>query len=1053
MNLDSEKLTMKYFIDCFNQLTGHHPFDWQEKLFHKFCNGEFPEACDIPTGLGKTNVIAIWLIALGFQLKDKDRKIPLRLVYVVDRRVIVDQAMVEAENFLKKLKAALSDTTNQLSDTTNQLYELAKVFQESSFTGKDEVIALSTLRGQKADNREWCLDPSRPAIIIGTVDMIGSRLLFTGYGKVGINHRSLQAGLLGQDTMIVIDEAHLSPVFVGTLMEVKNSIKQSEMIRPFEVMLLSATLKSENPLRIDEEIECLNSFAEARLNAKKKIEWLAFDQQKKAKEDKPANYNEINQALAERLIERAVEYESGEPKSIMIFVQTVDLVNLIAEKLSEKLAEMAIQKLSSEEASDKKKTDKFSENIRESRILKMTGEMRSYERDGKNLIESPKFKAFLPREKGRLAPERTTYLIATSCAEVGVDLDADHGLCDLSTLDSMIQRIGRINRFGAHAEDSIITVLLDEKAIKAKESELSKEKERKSLIETLSDEIKALEAEKITKEQKKAHQAKLKKIKDEKKTLEKSGIKPDDEFKNIQPVKEKIFYTWKAFKAKVDSDDKINASPLALRDLLVANQDALPDEPVRPPLDAARIDDWAMTSLKQSEYPRPLVHYWLRGVIADESRQTTLVWRVDLDDFVTTETIPKEEAKTAIELATTIRIQPNERATLATFRAEELLFEIAKKNPKNLIVVIDPSGEATAYPLEKIAKDKKKFFERTNVSFSTIILPCQVGGLDKDGNPLDKLPKEVTKVDDVVGAEWSRFQIIRKSAEQFLIRPFAQRNDEIEGEKSYKTWWAALRTIKENGVCKNSKALEFAFATEEETNQGEDKKAKTYIAYFFNPKADKVEEAKKTSLEADAFLPDEDDEITSLSYPAELTVNRHNSDVGTKARDLAIKIGLPDEFTELLAAAGLRHDIGKAREWWQKAIGNRDYKPDEIETALAKSRPDVKSFDHGFNEGYRHEFGSLVETLDETELENHDLILHLIAAHHGYARPHFPERAFDRNLPKSESRNIAHEVMLRFNRLQKKYGWWQLAYLEAVLKAADALASRDFSKSQSGGNS
>jgi hypothetical protein len=38
--------------------------------------------------------------------------------------------------------------------------------------------------------------------------------------------------------------------------------------------------------------------------------------------------------------------------------------------------------------------------------------------------------------------------------------------------------------------------------------------------------------------------------------------------------------------------------------------------------------------------------------------------------------------------------------------------------------------------------------------------------------------------------------------------------------------------------------------------------------------------------------------------------------------------------------------------------------------------------------------------------------------------------------------------MLRFNRLQRQYGWWQLAYLEAVLKAADAMASRDFSRGE-----
>ena len=35
------------------------------------------------------------------------------------------------------------------------------------------------------------------------------------------------------------------------------------------------------------------------------------------------------------------------------------------------------------------------------------------------------------------------YLVTTAAGEVGVDLDADHAVMDLATLDSMIQRIGR----------------------------------------------------------------------------------------------------------------------------------------------------------------------------------------------------------------------------------------------------------------------------------------------------------------------------------------------------------------------------------------------------------------------------------------------------------------------------------------------------------------------------------------------------------------------------------------------------------------------------------
>lgn len=86
---------------------------------------------------------------------------------------------------------------------------------------------------------------------------------------------------------------------------------------------------------------------------------------------------------------------------------------------------------------------------------------------------------------------------------------------------------------------------------------------------------------------------------------------------------------------------------------------------------------------------------------------------------------------------------------------------------------------------------------------------------------------------------------------------------------------------------------------------------------------------------------------------------------------------------------------------------------------------------------------------NEDSLKNHlerDLILHLVAAHHGYARPYFPKEAFDAKYPKAKNEEIAIKTMYRFVKLHRKYGWWQLAYLEALLKSADALASRDFDR-------
>src|SRR5207302_11171008 len=103
-----------------------------------FRAGKFPSSCNLPTGLGKTLVVAIWLIALA----SHPDVLPRRLVYVVNRRTVVDQTTDEVE----KLRANLPKLHSSLG-----------------------LLALSTLRGQFADNREWSADPSRPAVICSPV--------------------------------------------------------------------------------------------------------------------------------------------------------------------------------------------------------------------------------------------------------------------------------------------------------------------------------------------------------------------------------------------------------------------------------------------------------------------------------------------------------------------------------------------------------------------------------------------------------------------------------------------------------------------------------------------------------------------------------------------------------------------------------------------------------------------------------------------------------------------------------------------------------------------
>src|SRR5581483_824785 len=120
------------------------PFPWQQDLLAKFVAGDIPDALDIPTGLGKTAVMAIWLVA-----RICSANVPRRLVYVVDRRVVVDQATTVARG-LRRFVEERVDIMTRL--------------------GIRDGLPISTLRGQYVDNREWLENPASPAVIVGTVD-------------------------------------------------------------------------------------------------------------------------------------------------------------------------------------------------------------------------------------------------------------------------------------------------------------------------------------------------------------------------------------------------------------------------------------------------------------------------------------------------------------------------------------------------------------------------------------------------------------------------------------------------------------------------------------------------------------------------------------------------------------------------------------------------------------------------------------------------------------------------------------------------------------------
>jgi CRISPR-associated endonuclease/helicase Cas3 len=120
----------------------------------------------------------------------------------------------------------------------------------------------------------------------------------------------------------------------------------------------------------------------------------------------------------------------------------------------------------------------------------------------------------------------------------------------------------------------------------------------------------------------------------------------------------------------------------------------------------------------------------------------------------------------------------------------------------------------------------------------------------------------------------------------------------------------------------------------------------------------------------------------------------------------------------------------------------------------------------GLPRGYRHEAASLA--LLETEPEaleaanDPDLVRHLVASHHGAARPFLPPIDDDDvavairwdglDLSGSARHGLWHigsGVGERFWSLVRRCGWYGLAYLEAILRLADHRCSE--SEAQRGG--
>jgi CRISPR-associated endonuclease/helicase Cas3 len=201
------------FARWFDEAFGRPAYAWQTAL------GDVPDpghrVLRIPTGFGKTHgVLGAWLF---HRVVRGDKRWPLRLVWTLPMRTLVEQTEAETRWILAKL--GMGGT-------------------QGSQVGK---VGAHVLMGG-ADSGPWHLHPEVPAVLIGTQDMLLSRALNRGYGAARARW-PVDFGLLSQDTLWVLDEVQLMGVGFATALQLAAFRRESPGMRPTHTWAMSATLQ------------------------------------------------------------------------------------------------------------------------------------------------------------------------------------------------------------------------------------------------------------------------------------------------------------------------------------------------------------------------------------------------------------------------------------------------------------------------------------------------------------------------------------------------------------------------------------------------------------------------------------------------------------------------------------------------------------------------------------------------------------------------------------------------------------------------------------------
>jgi len=949
-------IAAEQFGEFFEGVHGCAPFPWQQRLVTRIlAEGRWPDVLALPTGSGKTAVLDVAIFCLAAMPERFSR----RIVLVIDRRVVVDQGAERADLVAKALILAAEGVVADVASNLRALWGGARM--EAPFE-------VAILRGGMPRDDAWAKRPDRPVVAVSTVDQVGSRLLFRGYG-VSTRMSSVHAGLLGQDTLFLLDEVHLSVPFAETLLALRErwrGFHRDTLPDRWGVVRMSATpgLARSADIRFgtddagwaeDDRHPVLGMRIRATKTASLRQATVSGrDEQQKA------------EAFANCCAEEAERLLDGDAATVGVVVNRVATARLIAARLRAR-ARADVQLL--------------------------TGRMRAIDRDAC-------LRSLLPRiaaGRGRAAGAASLVLVATQCVEAGADFDFDAMVTECASLDALRQRFGRLDRLGTIGKSGAVIVARSDQVADSSDADpIYGESLRATWrwLHTLGGEVDF-------------------------------GVAAMD--RQLQGVE--------------------------LGPLLAPRTHA-------PILLPAHLDVLCQTHPRP--WPDPDVPLWLHGPERG-APEVLLVWRADIATAVL-----NDENDAGLDLVrdrlTACPPASMEALSLPIYAVRRWLAGEVEQLLADVPVVsldddVRETGQAVRRAVCWAGEDTRIVGHRDIAPGMTLVVPAEYGGIANANWDPGALDLPVSDLGDL--AQWlARGRATLRLDPETLPAAMRSANPlpSVEEDDDARTlalkvreWLAGQPLVLVAPWDAVVKAL----------------RRKCRVIRHADSRLTLLAPPQRAE-----GISSEDDGASFTE--AETTLARHSRDVKQWAERFVGNLALPEALAKDLVLAAWLHDVGKADPRFQRwLVGGSEVRLALLTEPIAKSGQSIRDgaaremarIQSGYPAGYRHELLSVAMVQAHGDLlaraNDPDLVLHLVGSHHGWCRPFAPFRddPDDRiaaceltggpgdisvTLQSGTRHGLARldsGVADRFWRLTEKYGWWGLAWLEAIIRLADHRAS------------